>query len=233
MERTYKARGYVLRTHPLGDADRILVLFTYEHGKVNAVAKGARRARSSLGGRLEFGSELTLGLHRGRSLDVVTSADLRRSDWSGIVRPEAFATAQLFAELVDLFCEPELALPDVYGLLDGAIRAAAGDREPGRLVPRFELRLLGALGIAPAADRCVRCGATLSDAAAWADLDAGGLACERCRPHRAEAFALASADAENFRALAAPPRGERSARYATTAAAKAIDGFVTYHLGKR
>jgi len=61
----------VLRGRPLGEADRILTLFTDERGKLDAVAKGVRRARSHLAGRLEFGTECAFGMHRGRSLDVI------------------------------------------------------------------------------------------------------------------------------------------------------------------
>ena len=172
-------------------------------------------------------------MHRGRSLDIVVSADVLRTGWSGIVRPEAFATAQLFAELVDLFSEPDLAQPDVYALFDGAMRAAADDAAPVRLIPRFELRLLIALGVAPRVEACVHCGESLEGRPAWADLDAGGLACERCRPHRADLLGLDIADAANFRAIAASMATRGARLEATAATSRAIDAFVAYHLGRR
>ncbi len=232
-ERTYKTHGIVLRARNLGEADKIYTLFTAERGKVDAVAKGVRRAKSQLGGRLEFGSEIALGLHRGRNLDVVTSAEIVDSYWNGIARPGAFGTAHVVAELVDAFCETDLALPDVYALLRGALRALAAAEEPALLVPRFELRLLGALGYGPEADACVRCGDDFA-AAAWADVEAGGLACERCRPRSADALALGAEDVANFRGLAAAGGGSvRPAMHATRAATRAVDAFVTWHLGKR
>jgi hypothetical protein len=69
---------------------------------------------------------------------------------------------------------------------------------------------------------------------AWADLDAGGLTCERCRPHRADALPLDPAEVENFRALGAPRGGDRRAAIvAAPAVARAVDAFVTHHVGKR
>ena len=233
-ERTYKTLGIVLRARNLGEADKIYTFFTMERGKVDAVAKGVRRAKSQLAGRLEFGSEVALGLHRGRNLDVVTSAEIVAPYWNGIVEPGAFATAHVVAELVDAFCELDLALPDVYGLLRGALRALAAAEHPATLVPRFELRLLGALGIGPESDVCVRCGAAFAAIAAWADIESGGLACERCRPRDADALALGVDDVANFRALAAGRGGAVApVAYATRAAARAADAFVTWHLGKR
>ena len=233
-ERSYKVRGIVLRARNLGEADKIYTLFTVERGKLDAVAKGVRRAKSQLAGRLEFTSEVALGMHRGRNLDVITSADILREHWTAIVEPDAFATAHLLVELVDAFSEVELAQPDVYVLLRGALHALCTTPEPARLIPRFALRLLGALGFAPACDACVRCGDAFAASSAWADLEAGGLACERCRPHRADALALAPLDVANFQGLGAGVGGRvPPALGATGAAARAIDAFVTWHLGKR
>jgi DNA repair protein RecO (recombination protein O) len=232
--RAYKTRGIVLRARNLGEADKIVTLFTDERGKLDAVAKGVRRAKSQLAGRLEFVTEVALTMHRGRSLDVITSAEIERAHWTAIVDPGAFATAHVLVELIDAFSEPDLAMPEIYTLLRGALHALAASKDPKSLVPRFELRLLGALGFAPESDGCVRCGEAFTRDAAWADLEAGGLACERCRPHRADALALDAADVSNFRGLAAMPGGRiRAETLATAAAARAIDAFVTWHLGKR
>lgn len=234
-QRAYKTLGIVLRARNLGEADKIFTLFTSERGKLDAVAKGVRRAKSQLAGRLEFVTEAALTMHRGRSLDVITSASIECEHWRAIVAPGAFATAHVAAELVDSFCELDLALPDVYRLLRGMLRALATAAEPARLIPRFELRLLGTLGYAPESDACVRCGEALDARAAWADLEAGGLACERCRPHRADDLALERDDVANFRGLSATHGSEAvtPATFATVASARAVDAFVTWHLGRR
>ena len=232
-ERTYKTRAIVLRARNLGESDKIFTLLTDARGKLDAVAKGVRRSKSHFGGRLEFASEVELGMHRGRNLDVITSAEIVATRWTSVVQPPAFATAHLLVELVDAFCEPDLALPDVYALLDGALQALAATGSPLVLVPRFELRLLAALGLGPSCDACVHCGGAFADGA-WADVDAGGLACAACRPRGSDALALDERDLDSFRALGAP-RGEgaRASLHATPAAARAIDAFITWHLGKR
>ncbi len=228
----------VLRARPLGEADRVYTLLTRERGKVDAVAKGVRRPRSAMGGRLEPLAEIRVALHKGRSLDVITEVRTIASYWNGLVRPDALATASLFAETIDLFCEPELALPEIYALLAGAIGAVAASGSPAGLVPRFQLRLLNALGLAPADDACVRCGAGFTpstssgQARAWLDLEAGGLGCERCYGARGDAHAFDAADVANFRALGAE-RGSGAALLATLRVARAADDIVTWHLGRR
>ena len=223
----------MLRARNLGEADKIFTLFTRAHGKVNAVGKGVRRPKSALGGRLELLTEATVTLHRGRNLDVIAQAQTLRSYWTKLVEPDALAAASLVAELVDLFCEPELALDEIYALLTGAARAIAAATVPAALIPRFELRLLDALGLAPSSDVCIRCGAPLADLGAWVDADAGGLGCERCYGARGDAHALDAGDVANFRALGAPRGGPRVALAATPRVARAVDDLVTFHLGKR
>ena len=207
-------------------------LLTRARGKLDAVAKGIRRPRSSMSGRLEPLAEVHVALHRGRSLDVITEARTVTSHWTGLARPDALATVSLFAETIDLFCEPELPLPEIYALLAGAIAAAAASDAPATLVPRFQLRLLDALGLAPAGDACVRCGEGFNQHGAWLDLDAGGLGCERCYGARGDAHALDAADVGNFRALGAE-RGAGAALRATPHVARAVDDIVTWHLGRR
>ncbi|GAC1431817.1 MAG: DNA repair protein RecO [Candidatus Velthaea sp.] len=224
----------MLRARNLGEADRIFTLFTVSRGKLDAVGKGVRRPKSAVGGRLEFLNETTLTLHRGKSLDVITSATTVRQHWLGLVEPGRFAAASLLAEIVDLFCEPDLAMPEIYDLLAGAAAALSTSNDPAALVPRFQLRLLAALGLAPPDDECVRCGAGFDEHGAWLDVEAGGLGCERCCGARGEANRLSPADIANFRALGAPRGGPvRPVATATMRSARAVDELITYHLGKR
>ena len=171
-------------------------------------------------------------MHAGRSLDVITSATIVDSQWERLVEPSTFAAASVVAELVDAFSEPDLAQPEVYALLAAVVPALAGADDARALLPRFELRLLDALGIAPALDACVRCGHAIG-AEGWLDPDAGGLLCSQCHL-RGDAGRLDAGDIENLRALAAPRGGPVPAAVsANPAVARAVDATVTYHLGKR
>ncbi len=232
--RAYKTSAIVLRGRTYGEADRILTLFTTERGKVDAIAKGVRRTKSHLAGRLEFANQVYLTMHRGRNLDVVVSAEIEHPHWQNIVQPERYAAANLLIELVDAFCEPDLPLPDVYALLAGALSAVAQSDESLSLLPRFSLRLLGALGLAPPVRTCVHCGASIDGKPAWLDLEQGGFGGQECRVAWREVLALDENDVANLRALAAAPGGEvRPVMRATRRVAQAIEALVNHHLGRR
>jgi DNA repair protein RecO (recombination protein O) len=223
----------VLRGRPLGEADRIVTLFSTDSGKLDAVAKGVRRSKSHLAGRLEFATECEFEMHRGRSLDVIVHADIVTAHWQALVEPERYAVAQLVAELIDAFCEPELALPDVYALLTGMLAAIAAGDAPRALLPRFSLRLLAALGLEPPFDACVRCGRPFAGGRAWVDGQAGGLICEKCRENWRDLAELDADDLANFEALAAPRGDGRAKLGARPRVASAVDDFIVYHLGRR
>lgn len=231
--RSYKTNGVVLRGRVLGEADRIFTLFSTERGKIDAVAKGVRRTKSHFAGRLEFGNECAMTMHRGRSLDVIVTAEIVRAPWAQLVEPDRFAVGSLVAELVDTFCEPDLPMPDVYQLLTSMFAAICASDDPRSLVPRFSMRLLSALGLEPPATDCVRCGRPLSLERAWVDSDAGGFICERCRERWRDLVEIDAADLTNLRGLSAA-RGQRGATVrATPRIAQAMDSIIVHHLGRR
>ena len=232
--RAYKTSAVVLRGRNYGEADKILTLFTTARGKLDAIAKGVRRTKGHLTGRLEFANEVQLGMHRGRNMDVVVSADIEQAHWKDLVAPERFAAANLVVELVDAFCEPDLAMPDVYELLTAALRAIGTRAQPLALLPRFSLRLLHMLGLAPPLDRCIRCGAPLESGGAWLDLEQGGFAGEECRVVWREPATLDANDMENLRGLASQRNNSQPAAvFATRASGQAIEALLHYHLGRR
>lgn len=231
--RTYKTSAVVLRGRAYGEADKILTLFSTQRGKMDAIAKGVRRTKSHLAGRLEIANEVLLGMHRGRNLDVIVSADPESANWQHLVRPDRFAAAGVVLELVDGFCEPDLPLPDVYALLTAALRAIGKSEEPLNLLPRFSLRLLDSLGLAPPLETCVHCGKAI-DGEVWLDAEQGGFACAQCRAVWREVLELNESDMENLRALAAAKGSSvRAAVQATKRASQAIESLVSHHLGRR
>jgi DNA repair protein RecO (recombination protein O) len=229
--RAYKTRAVVLRGRVLGEADRIFTLFSQGRGKIDAVAKGVRRQKSQLSGRLEFGNECQFGLHRGRSLDVIVSADIVVAHWERLVEPERFAVFSLVAEVILALSEPDQPLPEIYALLTGMLAAIAASDAPRRLVPRFSLRLLDLLGIAPPVNRCVRCDLPLEDRG-FVDPEAGGIIGEACRERWRDLLELDAADLENLGGLAAR-KGARATLYATPRVARAVEDLLAHHLGRR
>lgn len=172
-------------------------------------------------------------MHRGRSLDVIVSADIVTAPWTKLVEPERYAVASVAAELIDGFCEPDLELPEVYALFSGMLAAVTSSQEPSALLPRFSLRLLDVLGLAPPATHCVRCAAPLSDAAAWLDAEAGGFIDAACRERWRDLPELDVTDRENFGALCAPKDATSAGLRARPRVARATEDLLAHHLGRR
>ena len=180
--RLYRDEAIVLRTHKLGEADRIVVLFTTGRGKVRAVAKGIRKTKSRFGGRLEPPNRVSLLLYEGRELDVVTQAETVEYHPALRADLDRLTDAIAMIEAVDQVTQEGEANPALYRMLAGALRTLAQDdqRSP-LLVAAFYWKLLALEGVAPVLDCCVRCGAGTADALVSFDPVEGGAL---CREHR-------------------------------------------------
>jgi DNA repair protein RecO (recombination protein O) len=174
----YRDEGIVLRTHKLGEADRIVVLLTRVHGKVRAVAKGVRKTKSRFGSRLEPPTHLQLLLYEGRELDIVTQTetlDHFRSIRDDLDRLTAAVSMLEAADQLSLEGEGN---PRLHQMLLGALRSLAADPAP-LVVPAFFLKVLALEGFGAEVRGCTECGSD-EDLVAF-DLVAGGA---RCRAHR-------------------------------------------------
>ena len=179
----YRDEGVVLRTHKLGEADRIITLLTRHNGRVRAVAKGVRRTTSKFGARLEPFSHVDVQLHTGRSLDIVTQAESLTSYGARLTTDYPRYTAgQVMLETAERFTDVEKE-PAVqqFLLLVGGLRALAStEHAPGLVLDAYLLRSLAVAGYAPSFEVCARCGAPGPHTAFV--VAAGGMSCPTCRP---------------------------------------------------
>lgn len=177
----YRDVGVVLRHYKLGEADRIVVILTEEHGKVRAVAKGVRKTKSKFGARLEPMSHVRLLLYQGRQLDIVSQAESVEPLAPLLSTLDRASQAMAVLEAVDQVAQEREPSPQLYRMLVGALRTIAV--RPGPLVvPAFFWKLLAAEGLTPQIDACVRCGEAEPDVTLVAfDLNEGGVLCRACR----------------------------------------------------
>ncbi|MDR1150892.1 MAG: DNA repair protein RecO [Bifidobacteriaceae bacterium] len=179
----YRDQAVVLRTHKLGEADRIITLLTREHGRVRAVAKGVRRTTSRLGARVEPFMHVDIQLHAGRNLDVVTQVETLGAYGLALAPDyELFTTATAVVEAAERFTEVEREpATQQYLLAVGALHALAARRHaPGLILDSYLLRSLALAGYAPSFLDCARCGAPGPHRAF--NSAAGGAVCPACRP---------------------------------------------------
>jgi DNA repair protein RecO (recombination protein O) len=180
-----KTEAIVLRTLRFGEADRVLHLFTPHRGRVGAIAKGVRRARSRFGGRLEPFFRLSLVLYEGRSdLLTVTSAETIEPHARLRADGRALDAAARAADAVGRLFDTPDPNPAVFHLLAnelGILDARAGQLDTAAAQANqlaFRLKLLLAAGLAPHLSGCAVCGER--EHIAGFSGAAGGVVCGAC-----------------------------------------------------
>ena len=177
--RLYKTEAVVLKQMPIGEADRVLTLFTATMGKVRAVARGVRRPKSRMAGHLEPLVHCRLMLARGRTLDVVSGVETLHGFPHLRGDLEAIARALICAEMVDAFTPEEQANPAILDLLLGCLGwLEVGEKD--RALRYFEFHLLRYLGYMPELHSCVACRGSISPEEHAFSPGLGGVVCLPC-----------------------------------------------------
>jgi DNA repair protein RecO (recombination protein O) len=182
VPRVYETPAIVLRQRKLGDADKIITLYTANFGKIDAVAKGVRRTTSKLAGHVEPLNHGSFLLAHGRNLDVITQVQTIESFQPLHQDLDRLSRALYSGELVERCTEERTESFEVYRLLlDTLRRISCGIGDVDLPVRLLEMSLLDQMGYRPELWRCVMCGAVLGEQAIWC-AGMGGVVCSSCRP---------------------------------------------------
>ena len=154
--RQFRTEAIVLSRRDFGESDRLLKLFTPDYGKISAVAKGARKPKSKVGGHIELFARSDVLIHKGRSLDILVQAELVEPYLGLREDLRRAAYANYAAELLDRFtADEDVAQAELFALLHQSLRRIAEAADP-RLAARFyELHLLDLAGFRPELMECV------------------------------------------------------------------------------
>jgi DNA repair protein RecO (recombination protein O) len=181
-ERTIRTQTIVLRHKDWGEADRILWLYTYKLGKVQAIAKGVRKIHSRKAGHLEPFTLVNILMARGKDFFIVTQAEtidafLRlRED---LVR---VGYGAYVVELLERFTSFEDENQAIYNLLKVTLTRINTLEDTVLPVRYFEIHLLDLLGYRPQLFNCVNCGETIQAEDQYFSNSQGGVLCPRCGP---------------------------------------------------
>jgi DNA repair protein RecO (recombination protein O) len=178
--RTYQTEAIIIKKIKLGEADRILTLYTPNLGKIRAVAKAVRRPRSKLAGHLELLTHSLVSLARGRNIDTIIGSQTINSFMS--LKTDLWLTScSLYAtELVDQFTADGVENSPLFQLLLETMHwlCQGGDNE--LTLRYFELHLLNEVGYRPQLQQCVSCHSLLKPTANSFCSSAGGVLCPDC-----------------------------------------------------
>jgi DNA repair protein RecO (recombination protein O) len=181
MPAPLKTEAIVLRSIRYGEADRILHLYTPRYGRLGAIAKGVRRARSRFGARLEPFFHVRAVLREGRG-ELLTVTGVDTVAVHGGLRDHAStldAAARACDAVARLF-ETGDAHPEVFRLLANelALLASAPVHASSGNGLAFRLKLLVAAGIVPQLGACATCGE--AEHLRGFSAAAGGVVCASC-----------------------------------------------------
>ena len=178
--RNYQTEAIVIKKTKLGEAGRILTLYTPQLGKIQAVAKGVRRPRSKMSGHLELLTHSLVTLVRGRNIDTVIGtqtidgflplkSDLRLASYALYV-----------TELVNQFTADNLENYPLFRLTLDTLHHLCQENDSELVLRYFELHLLDQVGYRPQLERCVSCHAGLTGGTNHFSPGAGGVLCPGC-----------------------------------------------------
>jgi DNA repair protein RecO (recombination protein O) len=177
-----EGEAIVLRTYRLGEADKIVSLFTRPFGRLRAAAAGAQRARTRYGGTLEPLSYIRVWFYERENRDLVriNSTELVESFFDMQKDYRMQVAAQYVAEVAERFFPERQANDRAFRLLLGVLRAMKRSGELGAPLLYFDYWLLRLEGFLPDLTRCAACGRVLDEGGYYGPASEG-LCCADCR----------------------------------------------------
>lgn len=229
--RNEQVRAFVLTASDYGDSDRIVALFTLEHGRIKAFARGARKSRKRFRAALEPFARVEAQIRIKEGLAALHQADIS-AIYPAVRRSLAGIAHALYAcELVDCLTPEGLPLPRLYRLLAAYLdhlETGVADEEGRRF---FELNLINILGYRPALETCARCDTPFGAGGALLQ-EEGELTCRACQsrgtPLSAATLAVLKACLGTGRFGQVSFSGETLVQAGTL-----LDRAITAHAGRR
>jgi len=188
--RNFQTEAVIIKKTKLGEADRILTLYTPYLGKIQAVAKGVRRPKSKMSGHLELLTHSLISLARGRNIDTVTNVQTINS-FIMLKSDLWLASCALYvAELVELFTAEGVENYPLFQLLIETMHRLCRDNDNDITLRYFEMQLLNTAGYRPQLQQCMSCHSELIPTVNFFSPGAGGMLCPDCRHLQSSSYSL-------------------------------------------
>ncbi|MCL4368707.1 MAG: DNA repair protein RecO [Actinobacteria bacterium] len=180
IPKLYKTEAIILKGMDLGEADRLLTVYTPNYGKMRVVAKGVRRAKSKVAGHVETLSHCVMMLSRGRNLDIISQAQNLDAFLPLRDDLDRMSFAIYAAELVERFTAEHQESYPVFRLLLETLKRLSEASATDLPLRYFEVKLLDSLGYRPELRHCVSCRQELEPVQNFFSASGGGAICPAC-----------------------------------------------------
>jgi DNA repair protein RecO (recombination protein O) len=180
LPRTFHLDALILKHMDYGEADRIMVVYSKEQGKVRALARGVRKMNSRKAGHLEPFTHTQIFMARGRDMPIITQAqtiDPFNGIRNNLIK---IGYASYVIELTDRFSSEDGANFQLFQLLLGTIDRIDHSEDLFNPIRYFELQLLELQGFKPELFACVKCKKTIQAEDQYFSAELGGALCPNC-----------------------------------------------------
>lgn len=247
-ERSFRTQAIVLKRRDFGEADRLLTLLTPSHGKIDVIAKGARKPTSSKTGHVELFTRVDMLIHTGRNFGIAVQAEMV-APYLGIREDlQRGAYASYIGELLDRFTVMDdeqggdmFEYGKIFILMDETLERLCIDDDPRLAVRYFEMRLLDVVGFRPELLECVIGHEPILPEDQYFSYAEGGVVCPKDAGRVREGQALLPVSENALKLL----RHMQRSKYAQVKSLKRLDvrvhddverillGYLTYLLERR
>lgn len=231
-----KTDAIVLRARDFGEADKIVTLLTREEGKLQAVAKGARRPRNRMVGATEVFTYGDFLLFRGRNLDTISQCEIRESFRTLREDLTKMAYASYLTELAGEVIREKDRNDGLFLLLLATLHLLTEAEDPEVLTKVFEFKLLSLAGYRPRLEECVECGRPVEGSPVRFTM-AGGVLCRECVSAESPIVIISRGTLEMMkRLLEVDPRRAHVLKLSPDIAAelgRLARNYIAYHLERR
>lgn len=177
---TFKTQAIIIKRSNLGEADKIITVFTKDYGKKKLIAKGVRKTLSKLGGHLELFCLSKIQFAEGRNLDILTAAEVEKCFHLLRSNLKSTNTAHYLAEIINKLLPEEEPHPKIFDLLDETLEYL-NSVQPPLAIAYFETKLLSEIGFLPELYECVLCQKEIKPDHNRFSVARGGLICNDCK----------------------------------------------------
>lgn len=180
--RTYKTKGIVLKSIDLNEADKIITIFSKDSGKISAIAKGIRKTGSKFGARLEPFTYVDLFIHKGRSLDIITQAEIISPFLKIKADFDKITYGLAILDLIDKVSQEGEVNRNLFTLFISALETLdLLDKNVELFYVAFQLKLMAVSGYLPRFSSCVSCHTKFDDLENLRfSFEGGGIICLDC-----------------------------------------------------
>ena len=186
----FDTQAVVLRHYELGEADKIIVLFSRDRGKIRAVANGVRKTKSTLAAAVEIFTHNKVVIYQGKSdLGRISQVEIKDNFSQLKNNVDKMAAASYVVELIAELTTEEQPEPTAFKLLVLTLNLLNNFSELELILRAFELKLLAQVGFRPHLKNCVKCGGELTEKVKF-NLSAGGVVCSQHSSRRDKAVSL-------------------------------------------